>query len=99
MSRVSIYAVRYAYDDRTDLRMAVRPSHRAWLARLAGAGIVLASGPFTDGEPGAQLVLRADSRDALEEVIAQDPLVSEGVVATIETREWEQVLGPWVEQD
>ena len=96
---MSIYAVRYAYDDRTDLRMAARPNHRAWLARLAAAGVVLASGPLTGGEPGALLVLRAASRDELEALLAQDPLASEGLIARVEAREWEQVLGPWADAD
>ena len=96
---MSIYAVRYTYDDRTAYRMAVRPVHRAWLARQAQAGRLLASGPLTDGEPGALLVFRADSRDELDALLAQDPFATEGVVASTEVREWEQVLGPWVEAD
>ena len=96
---MSIYAVRYTYDDRTDHRMAVRPVHRAWLARLAEAGLLLASGPFTDGEPGAMFIFRADSRDELEALLARDPFAAEGVVAFTEAREWEQVLGPWVDVD
>ncbi len=96
---MSIYAVRYTYDDRPDHRMAVRPVHRAWLARQVAAGTLLASGPFTDGEPGALLVFRADSRDDLEALLAQDPFATEGVIASTEAREWEQVFGPWVEAD
>jgi uncharacterized protein len=94
---VSIYAVRYTYDDRIEHRMAVRPAHRAWLARQLDAGTLLASGPLTDGEPGALLVFRADTRDELEALLAQDPFATEGVVAATEAREWEQVLGPWAD--
>ena len=57
---MSIFAVRYTYDERSEVRDAVRPEHRSWLADQAEAGVLLGSGPFTDGAPGALLVLRGD---------------------------------------
>ncbi len=57
------YAVRYTYDERTDVRDRVRPEHRAYLASLVEHGALLGCGPFTDGEPGALLVFSADSPD------------------------------------
>ncbi len=92
---MSIFAVRYTYDERADVRDAVRPEHRAWLAGQADAGVLLGSGPFTTGAPGALLVLRAPDEAAVREVLAQDPFAREGLVADVEVRGWDVVLGPW----
>lgn len=92
---MSIFAVRYTYDERADVRDAVRPEHRAWLAELAAAGVLLGSGPFADGEPGALLVLQGADEDAVRTVLAQDPFAREGLVADTEVRGWTLVLGPW----
>ena len=92
---MSIFAVRYTYDERSEVRDAVRPEHRSWLADQAEAGVLLGSGPFTDGAPGALLVLRGDDEDAVRAVLAQDPFAREGLVADTEVRAWDVVLGPW----
>jgi uncharacterized protein YciI len=89
------YAVRYTYDERTDVRDLVRPEHRAYLAGLAEAGTLLGSGPFTDGEPGALLVFRAESPEAVAAIVADDPFSREGIVAQTDIRAWDVVLGPW----
>ncbi|AEE45983.1 YciI family protein [Cellulomonas fimi] len=89
------YAVRYTYDERTDVRDTFRPEHRAYLSTLADEGRLLGSGPFADGEPGALLVFRADDRDALDALLAADPFAREGVVAVTDVRQWDLVLGPW----
>jgi uncharacterized protein YciI len=90
-----IFAVQYAYDDRRDLQGAVRPDHRAYLRGLADDGLLLGSGPFTGGEPGALLVFRVDSRDALDTILAGDPFARAGVIATTTVRPWELILGTW----
>jgi uncharacterized protein YciI len=89
------YAVRYTYDERTDVRDAVRPEHRAYLAGLAERGVLLGSGPFSDGDPGALLVFRTDDRDALDAVLVADPFAREGIVRETDVRTWDLVLGPW----
>ncbi|GCE75914.1 YciI family protein [Cellulomonas biazotea] len=89
------YAVRYTYDERTDVRDAVRPEHRDYLRGLADQGLLLGSGPFTDGDPGALLVFRTDDRDALAALLAADPFAREGIVAATDVRGWDVVIGPW----
>ncbi|WP_315092688.1 YciI family protein [uncultured Cellulomonas sp.] len=89
------YAVRYTYDERTDVRDLVRPEHRAYLSALVEHGTLLGSGPFTEGDPGALLVFRAESPEAVAAILADDPFVREGVVAHTDVRSWDVVLGPW----
>ncbi|WP_136519877.1 YciI family protein [Cellulomonas telluris] len=96
---MTLFAVRYTYDDRTDVRDAVRPEHRAWLAGLADEGGLLGSGPFADdAEPGALLVFRAEDEPGLRGLLADDPFAREGLVAATEVRTWQLVLGPWADQ-
>ena len=93
---MTVFAVQYRYDDRTERRDEVRPEHRAYLADQLAAGTLLASGPFADdGAPGALLVLSAGSPDEVAAVLDADPFVREGLVADREIREWTQVFGPW----
>ncbi|GEK20967.1 YciI family protein [Cellulomonas xylanilytica] len=89
------YAVRYTYDERTDVRDQLRPEHRSYLAALAEHGTLLGSGPFTDGDPGALLVFRAASPEVVDALLADDPFVREGIVAHTDVRAWDVVLGPW----
>lgn len=93
---MTVYAVRYTYNDQADTLAATRPTHRAWLADRLAAGDLLVSGPFTDA-PGALLVFRASSRDDVDALLAQDPYAAAGVLATVEVHAWDQVFGPWVD--
>ncbi len=93
---MTVYAVRYTYNERTDTLVATRPSHRGWLAERLASGELLASGPFTDA-PGALLVFRAAARDELDRLLAQDPYAAAGVLATVEAHAWDQVFGPWAD--
>ncbi len=93
---MTVYAVQYRYDDRTERRDEVRPEHRAYLAEALAAGTLLASGPYADDDaPGALLVVRAGSTAEVEALLSADPFVREGLVADREVREWTQVFGPW----
>jgi len=92
---MTVFAVRYTYDERSAQRDAARPEHRAYLARLADDGLLLGSGPLTDGEPGALLVFAAGSREELDRLLADDPFARGGLVAATEVRTWDLVIGPW----
>lgn len=89
-----IFAVTYRYTDDTETRDAVRAEHRDHLRALAEAGTLLVSGPYAAGEAaGALLLVRADSKDDVAKLIADDPFSARGVVASSTTTEWEPVLG------
>jgi uncharacterized protein YciI len=48
--------------------------HRAWINKHADASFVLC-GPFEDRTAGGMIIAQADSRDALDRILAEDPLV------------------------
>lgn len=93
-----VYAVEYAYDDRSSERDRVRPDHRAFLQSLLGRGTLLASGPWSGPDadpPGALLLVVAGSREEALQTLDADPFVTAGLVAQRSAREWNPVLGPW----
>ena len=90
---MTVYAVEYTYTNDTVTRDRVRPEHRAYLRERLAAGDLLASGPFTDG--GALLLLSVVGPEALATVLADDPFAAAGVIAAVQTREWDPVSGPW----
>ncbi len=92
---MTVFAVRYTYDERADVRDLVRPEHREWLTAQADAGVLLGSGPFEDAPPGALLVFRVADVVTLRTLLAQDPFAREGLVAATEVRAWDIVRGPW----
>jgi uncharacterized protein YciI len=94
--RMTVFAVQYRYDDRTERRDEVRPEHRAFLADRLADGSLLASGPYAgDGAPGALLIVSAGSAAEVDQLLDADPFVREGIVADRAVREWTPVFGPW----
>lgn len=99
---MTVFAVEYTYDARTDLRDEVRPEHRRYLSGLHVAGSLLASGPYTapaeglsDQADGALLLVRADDADDVTRLLDEDPFHLHGVVAARTIRPWLPVFGPW----
>lgn len=72
---------------------AATPAHRAYLAGLKAAGILLASGPF-DPRTGGLLLLRVPDDDpaALDRLRDDDPFWQQGI-ANYELLRWNPVLG------
>ncbi|MCL3862013.1 YciI family protein [Actinotalea sp. K2] len=92
---MTIYAVQYTYDSRDALRDEVRPEHRDYFRSLADAGSLLGSGPYSEGAPGALLILRAPDDAALDALLAADPFHREGLISQSVVRPWNLVIGPW----
>lgn len=65
------------------------PPHRARWAEFMDRGVLLAVGPFTDGEGGALAVFT--TREAAEEFAGGDPFVLNQVVGKWHIREWRAV--------
>lgn len=77
--------------DAKEKRPQYRPAHLAHLEPLAQSGKLLLAGPFTDGE-GSLIILDADSRGAVWELVARDPYVIHGVFERVEVRPFMQVF-------
>lgn len=69
------------------------PAHRAYLATLREAGVLLASGPF-DPRSGGALLLRIadDDPGALDRIRDDDPFWQQGI-ANYELHRWVPVIG------
>jgi hypothetical protein len=92
---MNLYAVHYAYDDRSEERNAIRTAHLEYLDALVDAGSLFAYGKYADdGSPGALFVYRAESSDAVETMVAGDPYVVAGFVPGHDVRLW-PALGTW----
>ena len=94
---MTIFAVEYTYDPaRTDVQDEVRPRHRSFLADLHDEGVLKASGPLLDVEPGGGLLIveAASAAHALE-LLEQDPFYEAGVIVERTVRGWNPVIGPW----
>ena len=88
------FAVTYTYSASADDLGLVRPEHRAWLAQQLEAGHLLASGPMVD-MPGALLIWRAESLEALSTTLNADPFDIADFIGERTIAEWNPVFGPW----
>lgn len=91
---MNIYAVTYFYVAETQTLDEVRPIHRAWLSQQLEAGLLLASGPLVDN-PGALLIFKAESVEALAGLLDQDPFDQAGCIGERVINQWNPVFGPW----
>lgn len=92
MAVMATWTIEYAYDDRAEDRDRHRPAHREYLNGLLSAGVLLTYGRYDDdGAPGALLVCVADDVAAVEELIAGDPFVTNGLVPEHRIRRWAAV--------
>jgi len=90
-----VFAVQYQYVDQPDVVTEHRPAHRDFLRALLEQGTVLAAGAYTDGPAGALLIFRGDSREHIEQILADDPFQKRGLVQDGQVRAWGQAMGPW----
>jgi uncharacterized protein YciI len=89
-----IYAALIRYiDNVVELRAPHRPKHLEYLENLHGQGKVLMAGAWADPVDGALFVYRADSREEVEQLIANDPYNRAGLFVEVTIREWNVVIG------
>ena len=91
---MSIFAVNYHYAADSDALAEVRPIHREWLANLYEQGDLLASGPLVDN-PGALLIFKSESVEALSALLDNDPFDIAGFIGERVITEWNPIYGPW----
>lgn len=85
------FMLTYGYND-TPLRAERRPDHMAHLDKLQAAGSVVLAGPLADLSGGI-IVFSADSLEAAEALVAQDPYTQHDVTKDRSIREWKVTVG------
>ena len=68
---------------------ALFPAHKARLDAFHARGDLIAVGAWADPREGAMAIFR--SRAAAEEFIREDPFVVQGVVASHEIKDWNEI--------
>ena len=85
----------YFYSAEPEALAEIRPIHREWLKGLYEAGTLLASGPMVDN-PGALLIIKAESVEAVSALLDNDPFDIAGFIGERVVTQWNPVFGPWV---
>ena len=83
--------VGYDAPDAKEKRPVHRPAHLEHLKPLSAAGKVRLAGPLTDGT-GSLIILEAESRAEVWELIGRDPYVTQGVFSRVEVHPFLQVF-------
>ena len=89
------FAVTYAYAASSSVgRDEHRPRHVEFLQEQFDGGTLVKSGPFgPEEDPGALLIIEADSKADVEALMDQDPFYRNGLVAQRSIRQWNVVFG------
>lgn len=68
--------------------------HVAFLQSLIEAGKIKASGPLTGlGKRAGFIIMTADTREEVEQLIAQDPFSVEGLIDKLTILDWNPMFG------
>jgi uncharacterized protein YciI len=86
-----LFAVIGEFADDQELRLRTRPTHREYLRSLFDVGKIVMSGPWED-ETGMLLVYDVADLAEAQQLLAQDPYRSAGVLANATIKEWRVVL-------
>ncbi|MDO4686013.1 MAG: YciI family protein [Corynebacterium sp.] len=92
---MNVFAIEYTYCDDLALVDQVRPKHREFLTQLKDEGKLVGSGPYTDEQGGALIIIRlpepATVADA-EALMNNDPYLAHDALANRVFRPWNPVL-------
>lgn len=90
---MSLYVVTYVHPDQQRWLKFLEP-HLHWIERRLADGTLIASGPLPEApELSAMLLFKAQDRDHVTELIADDPFVSEGLVTELTVMKWDPGFG------
>lgn len=89
------FAVNYEYNPANPEIAKVRPAHREFTGKLFDEGTIVASGPFTDSQGGALIIVRFNDDDTevadVIHLMNDDPFYQEGCLQGRSFREWNPV--------
>lgn len=80
-------------DDIATRRAPFREAHLGLVRDLHDRGVLFMAGAVGDPIDGALFVFTADDKAAVDEFVAQDPYVKEGLVTATQVRPWNVVVG------
>jgi uncharacterized protein YciI len=80
-------------DDIATRRAPFREAHLALVRDLHDRGVLLMAGAVGEPIDGALLVFSAEGQAAVEDFVARDPYVREGLVTGWRVRPWHVVVG------
>ena len=76
-----------------DKRAPHREAHLAHLREMHDKGILILGGALQNPMDRGLLVIRAESPEAIEQLLAEDSYARNGIWTRIEIREWTVVVG------
>ena len=90
---MAFYIVRMTHPDGPEWNQHVLV-HVEYLLRLIEKGVLKASGPLK-GTPlrAGFLIMQADSREAVEAIVADDPFSKENLIVALTIEEWDPLFG------
>ncbi|MGP6172962.1 YciI family protein [Corynebacterium sp. A21] len=91
---MNTFAILYEYVEDAEQIAAHRPEHREFLGGLEAEGKLIGSGPFTDEEGGALIIIRLPEPAGVEDAAAlfdQDPFQLRGLISQRSIRSWNPV--------
>jgi uncharacterized protein len=80
-------------DNIAERRAPFREAHLALAREMHERGVLLMAGALVEPLDGAVLAFATDDRSVVENFIAQDPYVREGLVTSWRIRSWNVVIG------
>lgn len=88
------YVLFYDYvDDIVERRRAFRAEHLALANEHHERGLLLMAGAWTEPVDGAAFVFFTGDRSVIDDFVARDPYVRNGLVTDWRIREWTVVIG------
>ncbi len=90
---MTIFAITYVHPDEQRWNQFLEP-HLEWIQRHLDDDTIVASGPLHDQpELSALIIMDARDRAHVDQLIAEDPFVSEGLVTELTVLRWEPIFG------
>lgn len=92
---MKVFAVEYTYAPDSERIASIRPTHREFLGSLKEKGILIGSGPYTDGDGGALIVIALPDTATIDDARAlmdEDPFYTEGALNSRSFKTWNPVL-------
>ena len=80
-------------DNIVERRAPFREEHLTLAGEMHEQGILLMAGALTEPVDGAVFVFTTDDRSVVEDFVARDPYVRNGLVTSWRIRSWNVVIG------